>query len=457
MKPLLRFLSPRIRFLALRHMRIAIPISLHILLRFLVQVTDTLVVGQLGEQEIAGVAVAGQVFFVFILFLFGISSGAATVFSQYWGKKALLSMQRTFGFVCLAAFLGGVLFWVFAGSFAPVFLVLFSKDVAVQAMSFRYLSIVLISYPLQGVATVIISFFQSLERAKQVLPVIFWTVVINILLDILLVFGFFGLPRMGVPGSALATVIAMTIQVTWLSILLFGKKNPIQMHLRICFQWSKQLIVQITRVITPVITNEVGFAFGHILYFIVIGWYGTGAIAAYNIMYSAYDILLVGCLGSGEACTVIIGKLIGANKHRSLENYLRFLIPFVLLLSGIMAGIGALFSPLIPHMFSIDVTTKTMVTYMLMVNAPFVMVGMMNLHLVTGVFRGGADTTYAMMLELGTLWLIGIPLTFLVGSLLNVSIYIIFVCIGSEEIVRMVLSLRRMRTKRWIKNIKSYD
>ncbi len=457
MKTPLRFLSPRIRFLALRHFRIAIPISLQTLLQFLVHTTDTLVVGQLGEVELAGITIAGQVFFVFILFLFGISSGASTVFSQYWGNKAIVSMQRTFGFVVSIACLGGLLYWIGVGLFGLRFLSLFSQDPMVHSISKRYLSIVLISYPLQGISTAIISLFKSTERSNKVLPIIFLTIIINIALDIVLVFGLLGLPRMGVAGSAIATVIAISIQVIWLTALLFSKKNPILIRLRICFQWSKALVRQIIKVIAPVVANEIGFAFGHILYFIVIGWYGTETIAAYNIMLSVYDILLVGCFGSGEASTVIVGKLIGSQRYRSLERYLRFLGVFVVIFSGVMVGIGAAVSPMIPQLFAIGDSTKRMVTFMILVSSPFSMIGVMNLHLVTGVFRGGADTTYAMLLELGTLWLIGVPLTFFIGSVFDVSVYIIFVCVGSEEIIRLSLSLRRLHTKKWIKRISHYD
>ena len=111
---------------------IALPIILQNLMQSLVNMLDTIMVGQLGSVAIAAVGLGNQIFFLLNMVLFGISSGAAIFVAQYWGKKDIAGIRQTLGLALTLATVVATIFTVVA-VFAPYFLIgLYSKDSAVE-------------------------------------------------------------------------------------------------------------------------------------------------------------------------------------------------------------------------------------------------------------------------------------------------------------------------------------
>nr|MCR4712741.1 MATE family efflux transporter [Clostridia bacterium] len=120
---------------------IGIPVVVQNLVGIGLNLIDTLMIGKLGEAELAAVGAANQIYFVFTVTLFGLFSGAAVYTAQYWGAKDIPSLKRIVGIdyaVCVS--FAGVL-TVASLLFAPQIIRLFSKDPAVIGYGAQYLRI----------------------------------------------------------------------------------------------------------------------------------------------------------------------------------------------------------------------------------------------------------------------------------------------------------------------------
>ncbi len=441
------------RVLLSRHLRLSIPISLQILLRFLIQFVDNVVVGQLGETAVAGVAISNQVFFIYILFLFGIGSGASTLLSQFWGQKELQGIRRSLGFASLISFSGSLVFCVVVGIFIPSILRLYTTDTEVIAVGVEYFRAVLFSYPFQAIAFIFISGFRSIERAGAMFPVALGAVVMNVVLDIVMVFGYLGFPAMGVVGSAYATVITMVVQLGVIFGIVLFTKNEIRGPISDFFHWTKRSITQFLRVVSPVIVNEVLWSLGTTMYFIVFGRMGTRAITAFNIGSLLFRLVLVGGIGSGQAATVLIGKMVGGNRLHIVKRYISKLLPASFLVAVGLSGILCSLAWVIPNIYNLEGETKALLTYAIFGLTPLFILRIVNLHIIIGILRGGADTKFAMYLEILSIWGIGVPFAFLLGLVLEAGPVITMIGLATEEIVKLAIGLYRLRSDAWIKTL----
>ncbi len=449
----LRSVHPLTRILAARHLRLAVPISLQILLRFLIQFIDNIVVGQLGETAIAGVAISNQLFFLFILFLFGIGSGSSTMLSQFWGQKELKGIRKTLGFAGVVSFAGSVLFCIVVGLFTIDILKMYSAEPAVVQTGAGYLRIVMFSYPFQALSFVLVTGFRSIERAGVMFPVVLGSVLLNIFLDIVMVFGFLGFPAMGVNGSALATVITMALQFGVIVLILFGTDNPIRGPIAEFFQWTVKQVKQFVRVVSPVVINEVVWSLGTTMYFIVFGRMGTEVIAAFNISSLLYRFVLVGCIGSAQASTILVGKMIGEKKTKTLRVYIKKLLPASVIIATLFIGMLCSFAWLIPNAFNILDSTKQLLSLAVLALAPLFVLRIINMHIIIGVLRGGADTMFAMYTETGSIWLAGVPCAFIFGWVLQLHPAVVMLGLALEEVAKIFIGLHRLRNDAWIKKI----
>lgn len=186
-----------------RTFAITIPIVLQNLLNNLVNLVDTLMIGQLGETSIAAVGLANKLFFVYALLMFGVSSGSSILSAQYWGKRELINIKRVLK-VSLFIGVGVSMLFVIPGFFFPdIVMSIFTPLEGTISEGSKYLVIIVFSYPLTAVTMTYVSVLRSMNYVK--LPIIITTVsiVINVVLNYGLIYGNMGFPKMGVAGSLL--------------------------------------------------------------------------------------------------------------------------------------------------------------------------------------------------------------------------------------------------------------
>ena len=212
-------------FLQLYHL--AAPIALQNLLTASLNMVGSVMVGQLGDTSIAAVGLAGQVFFLLNLILFGIGSGSAMFTAQLWGTKDLVSLRKVLG-LCLSISLVVSGFFFLSSEFFPAILIgIFTTDMQVIAQGSDYLRIYAWAFLFFSITFGFASVLRSIGEVKLPMLVSVSALVFNIALNYILIFGAFGFPRMGIRGAAFSAVIARVSECLALIIITYQKKYPV--------------------------------------------------------------------------------------------------------------------------------------------------------------------------------------------------------------------------------------
>lgn len=432
---------------------IALPISLQNLISSSLNMVDTVMIGQLGETSIAAVGIANQVFFFFVLLLFGLNSGSAIFISQFWGKRDILNIRRVLGFAVISGVLISSIFTLSALFIPREILSLFTKDSSVIELGSQYLVIICFSYIITAITFSYSFASRSIGKAKLPMIVSAISLGLNTLLNYLLIFGNFGFPELGVKGAAIATLIARSVELVLLLSVIYSKGFVLDAKIKEMIDLSKSFISKILKTTTPVILNEAFWSLGIITYSAVYGRMSTEAFASVQISNTVQQVFMVVSMGVGNACAVMIGNSIGAKEEDLAVDYAKkfsFITPII----GITIGILIVaFSPIILRFFDVSYIVRANVEKILIVFAIFMAFKVFNTTLIIGVLRGGGDTTFSLFLEAGSVWIVGVPLAIIGGHFLNLPVYWVVALVSLEEFVKALVGIPRIISKKWIRNV----
>ncbi|HAE60592.1 MAG TPA: MATE family efflux transporter, partial [Anaerolineae bacterium] len=205
--------------------RIALPIATQSLVMSSLNMVSVVMIGQLGETELAAVGLAGQIFFLVNLILFGVASGAAMFTAQLWGKGDIPNIRRVLGLSLKLGLLGAGVFWALA-IFAPqAALQFYTEDPAVVALGADFLRIFGWSYPFFAVTFAYAFVLRSTGNVRLPMAVTVFALSLNTVLAYGLIFGHFGLPKMGVEGAAWAGLIARVVECLLMLAMVYRRRD----------------------------------------------------------------------------------------------------------------------------------------------------------------------------------------------------------------------------------------
>lgn len=437
--------------------KIALPITLQNLVLASLNLVDNVVIGGLGETAIAGVGLANQYFFLLNLLLFGLTSGSAIFTAQFWGNKDIPNIRRVLGICIITGGTAALLFSLGGFFFPNEILRVFSEDPAVIRLGTEYLKIVVFSYATTAVTFAYSFILRSTGRVKAPLFASVVALGTNTVLNYILVYGYIGFPRMGVRGAAAATIVARLIELVLILVIVYVKKYAVAASLKEMTNLSLNFIKNFFKVTVPVILNESMWALGVTMYAIVYARMGTEAIASTNISGTIERIIWVLFMGFGNACAVMIGNKIGEGNEKQVFVYAeRFAVlgPTVAVLSGIVVIMLSDWA-LSPYKVSPQVLSYARLN--LIAFSCFLWAKVFNYMNIVGILRSGGDTLFCLFLDIGGVWLVGVPLAFAGGILLGLPIYWVYVLVQVEEVVKMIAGIPRLISKKWINNLTTVE
>lgn len=437
-----------------RLMHLALPIAVQSLMMTLLNLIDTVMVGQLGEVEIGAIALGNQIFFLLFLFMLGVGSGGAVFAAQFWGRGDIAGVRMSLGMSLFLGTAGAAIFSVLALALPEQVLALFSTDDRVILEGSSYLRVVGLSYVFTGIS---LSFSYSLRSIGDTRLPMYATLVsigLNIVGNYVLIFGKLGFPAMGVTGAAVSTAIARVVELALILGVVYRRRGPLAARITDLIPRSREFVRRFLSRALPVIANEILWSTGFTMYTLVFGRMGTGYLAAYNISDTVARLMLVVFFGTGQASAILIGNTIGAGRQAEALLIGRSIMRVTL---AAAAGVGLVVffgvAPVAPLLFSVTASTRVLITQFLRLFAILMVLKVSNIHVIVGVLRGGGDTRFALAIDIIPLWLIGVPAAVLTGLVFGVSAPLVYLCLNFEELTRFVVGRRRVATDRWIHDV----
>lgn len=434
-------------------LRIFLPSALQILFFNLISILDVLMLGQLGDVPVATVGLAGQFYFLLSLTLFGTTGGASVFAAQYWGAGDRANLQRVLGLclvICLAA--GGG-FAITAVAFPGQVMGLFTHDQAVIEQGVSYLRIIGWSYGFSAVTVAFASIVRSTGNTRLPMLVSVGMMSLNTVLNYTLIFGKLGLPALGVRGAALGTATCRILESVLLLAILYIRHSPVAASPRRLFQLDLPFVSRHIRLILVVFLNEFLWALGVNLYNAMFARLGTSAYAAYNITNTLQGLGLFFSMGCATACGILVGHLIGAGKgDEAFQAARRILIISVsgslILGSLLIAGRFTLMD-----FYRVSDTARADASAMLLVAGLLLWLRSLDAMFIVGILRSGGDTRYSALLDVGAIWLAGIPAVALAAFVFHLPVPWVYLAVFAENLVKNILGIRRFLSRNWIHNL----
>jgi len=445
------FFGDRAYFRELWHF--ALPITLQNLITSSLNLVSVVMIGQLGNAPVAAVGLANQIFFIFQLVLFGINSGAAMFTAQLWGKRDLPNIRKV---LSLALLLGSGVAAVFLSAslfFPRLVMGIYSRDPLVIAMGSEYLQIFGWSFLLMAISYGFAMVLRSTGNVRLPVLVSASALTLNILLSYLLIFGKMGLPQLGVRGAAAAGLIARLLEFVALIGVVYLRRMPIAPRLRDFRSLSLSFAARVFKPILPVIMNETFWSFGVTAYYIVYGRLGTDSIAAMNIVSTVDNMAQVVSIGIANAAAIMIGNRIGAGEEERAFRYALRSLGIVIVLGFLVGGLIIFFSPHILSLYKVSDLVLQYVQRALIILSLFIWVRGANVLIVVGVLRSGGDTLFSFFLDGMIIWLVGVPVAFFTAFVLHLPVYLVYLAILSEEVIKLCIGCWRTLSKRWIHDL----
>ena len=431
---------------------IAVPVALQNLLTTTGSMIDTMMISSLGQVEIGAVGLCAQFSSLMFSAYWGFVGGGMLFISQFWGAKDEDGLNRAYGLTLTCMMTVAIVFCICAVVFPEYVMQLYTDKQSIQEIGVEYLKIIGFSYILMVLNMAMAVLLRCTERVRIPLYGSIATVVLNVFLNWVLIFGNLGFPQMGVRGAALATVIAQGICT--IVIIILAKKNghPYLLAFRRHFTKRKGLLPEYFKKCFPIIMNEVLIGVGNMVINVVLGRQPEETIAALAVFRTLEGLIIGFFAGFSNASSILVGKEVGAG---NLDIAYKRAWRIVYLCQGFIAFMGVLLillhTPVLTLMGmegeSFDIAFMFIVVYMI---AAVIRMGNWTQN---DTFRSAGDAVYGTVLEIVFMWVMLVPLVYLTGMVWGAPTYVVFICCYIDEPIRYVLMQFHLYSGKWIKPV----
>ncbi|BDU36731.1 MATE family efflux transporter [Vibrio nigripulchritudo] len=434
---------------------IALPITLQSMMFSSRGMVDVLMLGQLGEAEIAAVGIASRAMFVTTIMLVGITTGGAMLIAQYWGAANHQGVKESTALTWMISMLVAAL-TVFGFVFFPSEIMAIATD-SPEVVDLGKDYIILTAFSMFGVACVASMAVGLRSIQKPGLSTFFSGIGIlsNVFFNWVLIFGNLGAPALGIKGAAIATLISSCIEVTCLFGYLYWKKHLLSFGFKeMAKVWNMDTVTRFLKLSLPTTFNFLAWAGGLFAYHAILGQAGVQGLAALSVMTPVESMSLCLLIGVSNASAVLIGNQLGAKDYESVYYRAIGLVAINIVLGIITATVLFVAQMYILDAFTaLTEETRALSEKFILILCVGIVLRSFPMMAIVGILRAGGDVNFCLYQDLIAQWVIGIPVAAFCAIILGWKPEFIFALFLLEELIKWFGSSYRIKSKKWIRNL----
>lgn len=440
---------------------IAVPIMIQNGITNFVSLLDNIMVGQVGTEQMTGVAIVNQLIFVYNLCIFGGVSGAGIFTAQYFGQKDEEGVANTFRFkLWLAVILTGitvVIFLLFGDPLIQMYLN-GSQDGGDTAAVLRYgkdyLAVMLVGLAPFMLVQVYASTLRECGRTVVPMKAGIAAVFVNLIFNYLLIYGKFGFPEMGVTGAAAATVLSRYVEAV-IVISWTHRHKEINTYIRGLYRTMKIPLSLTKRILikgTPLLLNETFWAAGTAMLLQCYSVRGMNVVAGMNISNTISNLFNVVFIALGDSVAIVVGQLLGAGKMEEAKDTDRKMIAFSVACCTLIAVLMLFIAPLFPRLYNTNAQSREFATYFILVVAVFMPQNAF-LHAAYFTLRSGGRTVITFFFDSVFICCVSVPIAYLLGHFTSLYVVYIFIAVQLADMIKCVIGFILVKKGVWLQNI----
>ena len=440
---------------------IAVPIMIQNGITNFVNLLDNIMVGRLGTEQMSGVSIVNQLMFVYNICIFGGVSGAGIFTAQYFGQKDDEGIRYTFRFklwITMALTIGAILLFVF---FDDTLISLYLKGnsdggdlLATLAYGKQYLRVMVFSLPAFMVLQVYASTLRECGETVVPMKAGMTAVCVNLIFNYFLIYGKFGFPELGVVGAAVATTMSRYIEVA--IVILWTHKhseihtfvNRLYSTMTLPFATAKKIFIKGM----PLIVNEALWSAGMAMLTQCYSVRGLNVVAGLNIANTVNNVFNVVFLALGNSVAIVVGQLLGAGKMEEARDKDNKMIAFSVMSCVGVAVVMICLSPVFPLLYNTTDAVRHQATAFMIAQAIF-MPQAAFIHATYFTLRSGGKTIVTFFFDCVFLWVVNVPVVFLLSRFTGMQAHYIYVCCQIADWIKCVIGFILVKKGVWIENI----
>jgi putative MATE family efflux protein len=293
--------------------RLAVPVTVSMVLFTVYLLVDLYFVGRLGPDAVAALSISSNAFFIHLGFSTVLGTGGMVLIAQAFGRKDYTHAANVFKQSILMALVVGVFEAVSGLLIAPSYIKFFGGTGKSLLWGIQYFQIFSISFLFMILLYVIGNCLRGMGNTKTPMIIMIQANILNIVLDPILIFGWLGLPAMGVRGAAIASLISQIYALGIYFYLIFIRGSSI--NIRGAWRLNPEIIKPSLYIGIPSGMNHFLLAANLMITYRVISVYGTASLASIGIGFRILQGIYIPVIAMAAAMAAIVGQNFGAKKY----------------------------------------------------------------------------------------------------------------------------------------------
>ena len=380
-----------------------ITVALQNIVAYSVNMADNIMLGSYSQNALSGAATVNQIFFMVQQITLGIGEGFVVLGAQYWGQGRMQPIRKLTGIALKLGLICGIITILICTFIPHLVISIFTNDPEIIAEGVAYLGIIKYTFLLFIITNVLMAALRCVETVKISFYISIVSLIVNVGINYVLIFGRFGAPEI------------------------------------------------------PVLLSQVSWAVSVPFQTAILGHLSSDAIAANSVATTFYQYLKVIVLAMSSSSAVMIGASVGRGDMKRVKSDARTLVVIDLLI-GVALGVAlfVLRKPLLTF-YNLNDTAIVLADQLIIVMS-FIMVGMSyQMPVSMGIIRGGGDAKFSMVMNMISTWAIVIPLSFMSAFWWHWSVVGVVIMIQSDQVFKGLPTFIRFRSYKWVKKLTRED
>ena len=436
-------------------LRLSLPAAFQSAVNLLVVMADNVMVTRTGENALSAVAQSNAITTFVTAALTGLATGAVVLISQYWGKRD----EKRIRTVCAVSASVCLMFALLAVAAVQLFprallgLVINRGEAAVIDLALQYLPIVCLSYIPLALTSAMVGMLKGVEVVRVTLYTTALSLVANIGLNYVLIFGRLGLPALGVRGAAIATVIARLLEAILGWVYLFRVQRALPLRPRDLLRSRRWAWQDYARFGLPVGLTDAQWALVGLLKAVILGQMGKAMIDATAVTDMMMNLGTMFTFALAGGACVMVGKAVGARDYERVHEYANTIQIMFVMIGMVMATLVFALRRPFASLYHLNDETFALAVRMIGICAPTLLGTTYHASCFVGINRGAGDSRFVMMVDMICGWLVVLPLTALAAFVLHWPLAAIYFCTRIDQCFKWMIAFLRLRGDQWIKNV----
>jgi putative MATE family efflux protein len=412
------------------------------------QMLSMIMVSRVGGEAVAAVGVTTQPFLLLLALFMALNIGTTVIVARSIGAGKLDEANRASGQAFLLNILCSIVIVWLSCTNADHLLRLMGANEQLVAVGERYAELIFFSI---GFTTLSMSLTAILRGAGDTRTPMKINVLANVLVVVIgfpLIYGLFGLPKLGLTGAAVATIISQIVSMLWVVSIMFSGKYAIRLQWKNVLTFDRQMIARIWKIGFPSSVEQIIMRLGMLTFVTVSASLGTAALASTQIAFNIMGITFMPGMAFAIAATTLVGQALGASKPELAERYGWQVRKFGMWITGGL-GVGLfLFAPYIMLLYTNDpeITSYGVIALRIM---GLIQTSQATQFILSGALRGAGDTRFPLVTALISVWGVRVGLCFLFVYGFRLGVAGLWIAAASDQFTRSILIFQRYKRGKW--------